>query len=69
MRNAGFKVEVYPASAKMKKQFNYADKRGVRYVALVGANEIDAGKYQLKNMSSGEQVEVDYEGIKTLLEN
>ncbi len=67
LRKDGFHVEVYPESAKMKKQFNYADKRGVKYVALVGANEIAAGKYQLKNMDSGEQVEVDLEGIKNLL--
>lgn len=67
LRKDGFKVEVYPTSAKMKKQFSYADKRGVRFVALIGADEIASGKYQLKNMATGDQVEVDYEGIKSLL--
>ncbi|MCB0478103.1 MAG: histidine--tRNA ligase [Crocinitomicaceae bacterium] len=67
LRKEGFKVEVYPESSKLKKQFSYADKRGVRYTALIGADEIKAGKFQMKNMVSGEQTEVDYEGMKALL--
>jgi histidyl-tRNA synthetase len=33
----------------------YANARGVRHVAMLGANEIEAGHIQLKNMDSGDQ--------------
>lgn len=69
LRGEGYKVEVYPDPVKMKKQFNYADKRGAKFVALIGADEIKSGKYQLKNMESGNQVEVDFAGIIALLSN
>lgn len=50
--------ELYPSDAKMKKQMNYANDRDVKNIALVGQNEIDKGIIQLKNMTSGEQIEV-----------
>lgn len=55
LREAGISSELYPSSAKMNKQMKYANSRGVKYVALVGANEIEQGVIQLKNMDSGEQ--------------
>lgn len=50
--------ELYPSDAKMKKQMNYANDRDVKNIALVGQNEIDKGIIQLKNMETGEQIEV-----------
>ena len=35
---------------------NYANKKGVPYVLMIGENEIKEGKYQLKNMKTGEQM-------------
>lgn len=67
VRNAGIKAELYPDNAKMKKQMNYADKKNIPYVAIVGEEEMNIGKVKLKNMLSGEQqlVSVD-ELIKQL---
>ena len=42
-------------AAKMKKQMGYADKRGVRFVALCGENERNANTIALKDMAKGEQ--------------
>ena len=54
-RQAGVRCEIYPDSAKMKKQMGYADSKKIPYVALVGENEIAAGKITVKDMITGEQ--------------
>lgn len=54
-RSKGIRTEVYPESAKMKKQMSYADAHHIPYVALVGESEMEAGKIALKNMITGEQ--------------
>ncbi|MCK5823061.1 MAG: ATP phosphoribosyltransferase regulatory subunit, partial [Bacteroidales bacterium] len=58
VRNAGINAEIYPESAKMKKQMTYANKKGVAFVALIGQNEIEKGVINLKNMQTGEQKNV-----------
>ncbi len=57
-RNEGIDCELYPSKAKMQKQMKYANDRGVQYVAIVGDEEMEKGIIKLKNMESGEQVEV-----------
>lgn len=54
-RNAGIATEVYPDSAKMKKQMAYANARSIPFVALVGEDEMREGMVTLKNMATGEQ--------------
>ena len=58
LREVGINAELYPDSAKMKKQMTYANKRDINYVVLVGANEVANNTYTLKNMQSGEQEEL-----------
>lgn len=55
LRDAGVSVELYPDNSKIKKQFDYADKKNIPYFAIVGVDEISAGKVALKNLKSGEQ--------------
>lgn len=55
LRKSGISAELYPDAAKMKKQLAYANAIGVRYVAIVGGDELAAGKVTLKDMESGEQ--------------
>lgn len=55
-RAAGIRTEMYPDSAKMKKQMSYANAKNISYVALAGENEIAVGKVMLKNMETGEQM-------------
>ncbi len=55
LRAQGVDCEVYPSDAKMKKQMKYADDKGVRFVALIGENELASGQLQVKNMQTGEQ--------------
>ena len=55
LRRAGISAQLYPDSAKMKKQMAYANAEGVAYVALIGADELATDMVTLKNMASGEQ--------------
>ena len=55
VRAKGFRAEIYPDAAKMKKQMSYANAKQIPFVALAGENEINEGKVMLKNMETGEQ--------------
>lgn len=55
VRVAGIRAEIYPDSAKMKKQMGYANNKAIPFVAIVGENEMNEGKLTLKNMTTGEQ--------------
>lgn len=55
LRKAGISAELYPDSAKMKKQMNYANDRKFPFVAIVGESEMEQGTITLKNMATGEQ--------------
>ena len=55
VRNAGIPAEIYPTPAKMKKQLGYADSKKIKYVAIVGSDEMEQQKVTLKNMETGEQ--------------
>jgi len=56
VRAAGIRAELYPDSAKMKKQMSYANAKQIPFVVLAGESEIAAGKVTLKNMETGEQL-------------
>ncbi len=55
LRENGIACEMYPNEAKMKKQFKYADDRKIPFVAVMGDEELNEGKINLKNMQTGEQ--------------
>ena len=63
LRKAGIAAEMFPDATKMGKQMNYANKRGIPYVVLAGASEIEASQFTLKNMMSGEQMLVDMDQL------
>jgi len=59
LRKAGIKTELYPDEAKMKKQMGYADKKNIPFVILIGENERKDNKISVKNMKSGEQLDMN----------
>lgn len=63
LRAEGVSCELYPTAAKLKKQMKYANDRGVKNVALIGKTEIDNEIIQLKNMTTGEQVELPFDDL------
>ncbi len=67
LRNAGISAEIYPSSAKLKKQMSYADDKNIPYVILIGSEEMETGVLSLKNMKSGEQQKLSAEKIISIL--
>ena len=69
LHQEGISAELYPDSAKMKKQMEYANRRGVGYVVIIGSNELEQGVATVKDMENGEQVTVAFENfVKELKE-
>ena len=58
LRQAGIAAEIYPEPGKMKKQMEYANRRSIPYVVIIGSQELEAGIVTLKEMRSGEQRQV-----------
>lgn len=69
MRSEGVSSELYPKSAKMNKQMKYANERGVKFVALVGKNEMEQGVLRIKNMDSGDQADIRPEDLVNHMKN
>jgi len=69
IRKNGISCELYPSKAKMQKQMKYANDIQVKYVAIVGENEIENNIIQLKNMETGEQEEVSVEELIYKIKN
>lgn len=65
-RECGVPVEIYPDDVKLRKQFEYADKKAIKYLILAGENEISRKTVTIKNLLSGEQKELE---IKEILDN
>jgi histidyl-tRNA synthetase len=64
LRNEGIKAELYPDNnKKLNKQFDYADKKKIPFVCIVGSEEMKNNIFKLKNMQSGEQKELDYTAL------
>lgn len=69
LRKAGVRAELYPDTAKMKKQMTYANNKGIAYVAIVGEDELAQGMILLKNMETGEQQSLTPEALLKQLRN
>lgn len=64
LRALGINAEVYPdVVKKIAKQFEYADKKQIPFVGVVGSNEMANNTVMLKNMASGTQEEVGFEKL------
>ena len=68
LREAGIACEVYPESAKMKKQMEYANRRTVPWVVIVGSDELASGRATVKNMATGEQQAVAFDELINCIE-
>ncbi|MFL1603564.1 histidine--tRNA ligase [Riemerella anatipestifer] len=55
LRAKGISSELYPEAAKLKKQFTYAEKKGIPYIVFVGEEEIKNKQVSIKNLETGEQ--------------
>jgi histidyl-tRNA synthetase len=59
LRKENINAEIYPENSKIKKQFEYADKKQIPFVIILGSEEIEKEIYNLKDMKTGEQVSIN----------
>ncbi|MBD3628077.1 histidine--tRNA ligase [Cyclobacterium sp.] len=69
LREAGIAAEIYPDLVKIKKQFNYADKKNIPFVAILGAEELSNETISLKNMKTGKQETLSLERVISEVKN
>lgn len=55
LRNSSVRCMSYLEDDKLKKKFNYADKLSVKYVIIIGQDEVEQNKFTLRNMENGNQ--------------
>jgi histidyl-tRNA synthetase len=63
LRKNDIKSEIYPENSKMKKQFEYADKKNIPFVLILGTEEIEKNIYLVKNMKTGEQNAISFDQL------
>ncbi|MEY3417449.1 MAG: hypothetical protein RL060_1561, partial [Bacteroidota bacterium] len=63
LRQSGVNSELYPETAKIKKQMSYADSKKIPFVVLIGSDEVTSQLLTLKNMVSGEQQKMGIDEI------
>ncbi len=63
LRAAGIPSELFPEAGKLKKQFQYADQKGIPYVLLQGSEERAASQFKLKKLSTGEERTMSLEEV------
>ncbi len=69
LREAGIPAEIYTDETKLKKQFDYAEKKGIPFLAIVGEDEVTNSKISLKNLSTGEQKVIEKQDIVKSFKN
>ncbi|MEQ9297528.1 MAG: histidine--tRNA ligase [Cyclobacteriaceae bacterium] len=67
LRKQGINSELYPDFGKMKKHFQYADKKRIPYVVIIGSEELEKGLFSLKDLGSGEQQQMDQDHLLEIL--
>ena len=68
LRTSGISSELYPDQAKLKKQLDYANRKGIPFCVVIGSDEVKSGSYTLKNMQTGEQQNLTLEQMKNALQ-
>ncbi|MFO0357194.1 MAG: histidine--tRNA ligase [Sphingobacteriaceae bacterium] len=63
LRSHNINSELYPEAKKIQKQFEYADKKGIPFVCIIGSEEIEKGVFSLKDLSSGQQEKLNKEQL------
>ncbi|WP_323787920.1 histidine--tRNA ligase [Psychroserpens sp.] len=61
LRDNGISAELFPDNKKTIKQFNYANKRNIPFVVLLGESEMNSNTFTLKNMKTGDQDSLSFD--------
>lgn len=67
LRETGIGCELYHEQAKFDKQFKYAEKKGIQYVAILGSKELEEQQFNVKNQTTGEQRSYKFSELDALI--
>ena len=67
-RNGGINTEIDLMLRSISKNLDYANKKGIPFVAILGENELKAGKIKVKGMKKGNEIEVSIKNFSKGLE-
>lgn len=68
LRENGISCEIYPENTKLKKQFDYADRKSIPFISIVGGDEQASNLINLKNLTTGEQKQFSKDDINAMVE-
>ena len=68
LREKGVSAELFPDNKKTIKQFNYANKRNIPFVVLLGESEMNSNTFTLKNMKTGDQESLSFDEMLKALQ-
>lgn len=63
LRENNIAAEIYPDAAKLKKQFDYAQSKGIPHIIFIGSEEIATRTATIKNINTGEQGKVAFDDL------
>ena len=67
LRESGVACEIYPESSKLKKQFDYADKKLIPFISINGETEVSGSMVNIKNLSTGVQSSFSKDDLSGIL--
>ncbi|HYE53766.1 MAG TPA: histidine--tRNA ligase [Chitinophagaceae bacterium] len=68
LRRNGIAAELFHENAKMDKQFKYAEKKNIPYIAIIGSRELEQGNAVVKDLATGQQQTLKQENLEGLLQ-
>lgn len=63
LRNQGVACEVFHENSKFDKQFKYAEKKAIPFIAVLGSKELEQGVVNVKNLATGTQQQVNFDDL------
>jgi histidyl-tRNA synthetase len=63
LRHQGIRCEIYHEQAKFDKQFKYAEKKNINFIAILGSKELEEKTCVIKNLATGQQETLPQEKI------
>ncbi|MEK6957626.1 MAG: histidine--tRNA ligase [archaeon] len=66
IRSKGVSVEIDLAGRNIKKNFEYANKRSIPFVIVLGENELKGGRFKLKELATGKEEEFSFEDAQKI---
>lgn len=67
LRRASLCVDVDVMERNVRKNMEYADKKGIPFVAIIGENEVKSGKFRIKDMGSGREAEFPFDDVAEMV--